>query len=45
MHGDGDLVLADGLDRRVQHDLLRLMLTPSASNDAMMSRTVTDPNN
>ncbi|OIQ75222.1 hypothetical protein GALL_431150 [mine drainage metagenome] len=21
MHGDGDLVLADGLDRRVQHDL------------------------
>jgi hypothetical protein len=40
MHSDGDLMLADGLDRR-----LRLMVTPSASKEAMMSRTLTEPNN
>ena len=33
MHGDRDLVLADGLDRRVQHDLA------AADGDAVGSRT------
>jgi hypothetical protein len=44
MHRDGDLVLADGLDRRVEQNLAeRFSATPSASSAAMMSRTETEP--